>query len=83
MPIKKESQPIRLLPSRKASEVLDQLLEKKKRQPVAALDIARIYRAMGETDKELDWLERPVEETERRTRFYSVKSVWVYGKDTT
>ena len=45
-----------------AQKVLDQLLEMKEREPVASLDIARVFSAMGDTQKSLDWLDRAVEE---------------------
>lgn len=47
---------------KEASEVLEQLLEMKKHEPVAALDIARLLSAMGEVDRSLEWLDKAVNE---------------------
>ncbi len=45
-----------------ALEVLNQLLEMKKYQYIPAINIARVYSGLGETDKAFEWLEKAVEE---------------------
>jgi adenylate cyclase len=45
-----------------AMKVIDQLLEMKKSQFVAAFNIARVYIGLGEVSKTLEWLEKSFEE---------------------
>jgi tetratricopeptide (TPR) repeat protein len=45
-----------------AYAVLNQLLEMKRVQPVAALNIARVYSGLGENDNAFEWMEKALEE---------------------
>jgi tetratricopeptide (TPR) repeat protein len=45
-----------------AESVLNQLLEKRKREYVSAICIARVYCRLGETERAINWLEKAFEE---------------------
>jgi TolB-like protein/tRNA A-37 threonylcarbamoyl transferase component Bud32/Tfp pilus assembly protein PilF len=45
-----------------AIEILDELLERSKRAPQTAYEIALIYMGLGETEKTLEWLEKACQE---------------------
>lgn len=55
-----------------AYAVLNQLLEMKRVQPVAALNIARVYSGLGENDKAFEWMEKALEERNGGTVFLGV-----------
>lgn len=42
-------------------EVLRQLFEMQMQQPVPAFNIARVYAALGDVEKTIEWLEKAVE----------------------
>ncbi|MDX6710939.1 MAG: eukaryotic-like serine/threonine-protein kinase [Blastocatellia bacterium] len=61
-----------------ALEALNQLLEMKKRQPVAAFNMARIYSGLGDNDKAIEWLEKSVEERNGELTFLNIKTATGY-----
>ena len=54
--------------------VLNQLLEMRKQQYVAALNIARVYSGLGEVDQNFEWLDKAVEERNGELVFLNVQS---------
>ena len=57
----------------KASETVDQLIEKREQQPVAAYNIVRVYSRMGDHAKACDWLETSLEENDGELVFLNVE----------
>lgn len=68
-----------------AFDVLNQLLEMKQRQPVAAFDIARVYGGLDENDKTFEWLEKAIEERNGELVFLNLETNLgtgdMFGKD--
>ncbi|MBX3293106.1 MAG: winged helix-turn-helix domain-containing protein [Acidobacteria bacterium] len=59
-----------------ARRLLNGLLERSKKEYVAAHSIALIYSALGENEKALDWLERGIEQRDLRMTFVNVDPKW-------
>ncbi len=68
-----------------AIDVLNQLLEMKQQQPVAAFDIARVYGGLDENDKTFEWLEKAIAERNGELVFLNLETKMgtgdVFGKD--
>ena len=68
-----------------AFDVLNQLLEMKQQQPVAAFDIARVYGGLDENDKTFEWLEKAIEERNGELVFLNLETKIgtgdMFGKD--
>jgi serine/threonine-protein kinase len=68
-----------------AIDVLNQLLEMKQQQPVAAFDIARVYGGLDENDKTFEWLEKAIEERNGELVFLNLETKIgtgdMFGKD--
>jgi serine/threonine protein kinase/Tfp pilus assembly protein PilF len=68
-----------------AFDVLNQLLEMKQQQPVAAFDIARVYGGLDENDKTFEWLEKAVAERNGELVFLNLETKIgtgdMFGKD--
>ena len=68
-----------------AIDVLNQLLEMKQQQPVAAFDIARVYGGLDENDKTFEWLEKAVAERNGELVFLNLETQIgtgdMFGKD--
>ncbi len=68
-----------------ALDVLNQLLELKQRQPVAAFDIARVYGGLDDNDKTFEWLEKAIEERNGELVFLNLETKIgtgdMFGKD--
>ncbi len=57
-----------------ALRVLDQLLEMRKRQPVVAMNIARVYNGLGDIEKAIEWLRIAVEERNGELVFLNIET---------
>ncbi len=51
---------------------IDQLLEMRKQQPVAAFNIARVYSCQGDNEKALEWIEKSCDERNGELVFLNV-----------
>jgi FimV-like protein len=56
-----------------ALAILDKLFEMKEKQYVAALNIARIYIGLGDSDAAFEWLEKAIEERNGEMVFLNVE----------
>lgn len=63
-----------------ALDVIAQLIEMRKQQPVSACNIARIYDTLGDADKAFEWLEKGIEERDGEMPFIKMQSNLGAGK---
>ena len=64
-----------------ALEILRQLFEMRKQQPVPAFDIARVYAALGDVENAIEWLEKAAEDPNGELIFINrPKSGHPFGK---
>jgi serine/threonine-protein kinase len=56
-----------------AAKTADQLIEMRKRQPVAAYHIARVYSRMGDFDRAFEWLEKSLQANDGELVFLNVE----------
>ncbi len=68
-----------------AIEIVNQLLEMKQQQPVAAFDIARVYGGLDENDQTFEWLEKAIAERNGELVFLNLETKIgtgdMFGKD--